>query len=107
MDPFKVKSEDSANSATDIATAVAQQQASAQVAAAFAAAAGNAQPGTALNVGASNNDASIEAILSQQMPKHLMDRAATSAQPPSMPPGAAGANQHHPVAGTTLYYCTA
>lgn len=71
-----------------------QQQASAQVAAAFAAAAGAPAP-SALNVPVPANDASIEAMLSQKMPKHLMDRTL----PPSMPPGAGGANQHHPVAG--------
>jgi hypothetical protein len=41
---------------------------------------------------ATSNNNNIEAILSQSMPKHLLDR------PPMPPPGAAGANQHHPVA---------
>jgi hypothetical protein len=51
---------------------------------------GAAGPAPGANNNSNNN---IDAILSQAMPKHyLMDR------PPMPPPGAAGANQHHPVA---------
>jgi HSF-type DNA-binding len=39
--------------------------------------------------------ASIEAVLSQAMPMHLVDRGA---QPPLPTSGVAGSNQHHPVA---------
>ncbi|KAG7364550.1 HSF-type DNA-binding protein [Nitzschia inconspicua] len=72
-----------------------QQQASAQMASAYAAAAGTPSTATSVNnVSAPSNDVSIEAMLSQKMPRHLMDRSA----PPSMPSGVGGANQHHPVA---------
>lgn len=97
MDPFKIKSEDHSGTAA-VAAAIAeqsQQRASAQIAAAFAAAKAGVGVGGALNAPAPANDASIDAILSQKMPKHLMDRAL----PPTIPSGPAGANQHHPVAG--------
>mmetsp|Transcript_15306 Transcript_15306/g.26574 ORF Transcript_15306/g.26574 Transcript_15306/m.26574 type:complete len:471 (+) Transcript_15306:150-1562(+) len=44
---------------------------------------------------ATANDGGIEAVLSQAMPRHLVDRS-----PPPMPPAGAagGSNQHHPVA---------
>lgn len=92
MDPFKIKSEHRSGTAA-VAEQQSQLQASAQIAAAFAAA--KAGLGGALNAPAPTNDASIDSILSQKMPKHLMDRT----PPPTMPPGPAGANQHHPVAG--------
>jgi hypothetical protein len=91
MDPLIVNANDLS------AAGQLQQQANAQVALALSSASHSSGGGTsALNSVATLNDARLAAVLSQNMPRQLLDRA-----PQTMPAGPAGANQHHPVAGNS------
>jgi hypothetical protein len=95
MDHFMVKTENLS------AAEQLQQQANAQLAAAYAASNPGGAATAALTLSAPVNDTNIASILSQTLPKHLMDRAPQQ----SIPPGPAGANQHHPVAGKRHFGC--
>lgn len=88
MDPFKVKTGDDATTGGAQPTFTISNGTNAGAAAAAASAAA-----AAMNAPAPANDASLEAVLSQKMPKSIMDRT-----PPPMPPAGPAANQHHPVA---------
>jgi hypothetical protein len=94
MDQFKLQAALASLGAGSVGTDEAQLQQHARVGA--AADADQAAASNALNSSSLVDGTSIEAVLSQAMPKHLLDRGAPP--PPMQPSGVAGANQHHPVA---------
>lgn len=91
MDQFKLQAALASMGAAPASTEVVQQQQPPQNAASDS----DLSAASATNASAQADGASIEAVLSQVMPKNLLDRGF----PPQMPPShVAGINQHHPVA---------